>query len=113
MLVTVGPEAWWIGEEARVHGMLKDSIRCFETSSEAVDYLRDILRRGDVILVKGSSPLHLERAIESLMGDPDQAGRLVVRPEDVPVDTFSSGSRDVRALPEAMLSTSVDSGRGS
>lgn len=113
MLVTVGPEARLIGEAASAHGMLKDSIRCFETSSEAVDYLRNILRRGDVILVKGSSPLHLERAIESLMGDPDQAGRLVVRPEDVPMDTFSSGSRDIRGLPKAMSSTSADSGRGS
>jgi UDP-N-acetylmuramyl pentapeptide synthase len=79
MLITVGPEARLIGEEASARGMPTHLISSFEAQQDATDYLKDIIRRGDVILVKGSSPLRLDRTVKSLMRDPDQADRLLVR----------------------------------
>jgi len=79
MLVTVGPEARLIAEEAGTHGMPAHLIRSFDTPEEAGRHIEGIARRGDVILVKGSGPLRLNRVIKPLMRDPDQADRLLVR----------------------------------
>jgi UDP-N-acetylmuramoyl-tripeptide--D-alanyl-D-alanine ligase len=112
MLITVGPEARIIGEEAGAQGMPAESIRCFDSPQDAVDFLRDIIGRDDVILVKGSSPLHLERAIRSLLQDPGQADRLVVRPEDVRRDSIPSGTGREREVPGMSSGTSGGSNRG-
>jgi UDP-N-acetylmuramoyl-tripeptide--D-alanyl-D-alanine ligase len=71
MLVTVGPEARWIADGARAHGMPAHAIRSFDTSEEAGLYLKDIIRRGDVVLVKGSGPRALSVAIGLLRRKPD------------------------------------------
>jgi UDP-N-acetylmuramyl pentapeptide synthase len=77
MLITVGAEARQIAEGARTHGMAEQLIRSFDTPEEAGVYLKDVIREGDVLLVKGSRRISLERAIELFMRDPEQADQLL------------------------------------
>jgi UDP-N-acetylmuramoyl-tripeptide--D-alanyl-D-alanine ligase len=69
LLITVGSEARLIAEAARARGMPDESITCFDTPEEAGLHLEDTVRHGDVVLAKGSRPVFLERAIESIMKD--------------------------------------------
>jgi len=62
-IVCCGAEARWIADEAcRSHA----SVNHVQTTSEAAEHLRSVLRPGDSLLVKGSRLEHLERAIERL-----------------------------------------------
>jgi UDP-N-acetylmuramyl pentapeptide synthase len=77
MLITVGQEATLIAEGAKARGMAEHLIQSFDTPEEAGLYLKDTVRQGDVLLVKGSRRTNLERAIELFMRDPDQADDLL------------------------------------
>jgi hypothetical protein len=86
--------------------------RWVETAQDLAAQAHRLVDAGDVILVKGSSPLHLERAIRSLLQDPGQADRLVVRPEDVRRDSIPSGTGREREVPGMSSGTSGGSNRG-
>jgi UDP-N-acetylmuramoyl-tripeptide--D-alanyl-D-alanine ligase len=53
-------------EGAREAGMSAEATRFFETSEEAADALREFVRPGDLVLVKGSRGVHTERIVEAL-----------------------------------------------
>jgi len=78
ILVTVGDTAKIIGEGAKEKGFPAEKIFSFETSKEAGEKLRELLRTGDLVLVKGSRAVHMENAIKSIMSEPERAGELLV-----------------------------------
>jgi UDP-N-acetylmuramoyl-tripeptide--D-alanyl-D-alanine ligase len=81
-LITVGEEAQNIALGARESGMSPDRILSFNTSTEAVTKLADILRAGDVMLIKGSQSMRMEKLTEALLEDPSKASELLVRQEE-------------------------------
>ena len=62
ILVTVGTQAAFIAEEAKIRGLAK--VNHFGSNGEAANYLRSILTAGDVVLVKGSRGMHTEEIIK-------------------------------------------------
>ena len=66
MLITVGPHAKFIAEGAREAGMQKRNILCFDTAEDAQGYLPKLIRKGDLVLVKGSRAMHLEILLDEL-----------------------------------------------
>ena len=66
LLVTVGPEATGIARGAREAGMAADAIVEVADGAEALAALSDIVRPGDVVLVKASRGAELDRLVESL-----------------------------------------------
>jgi UDP-N-acetylmuramoyl-tripeptide--D-alanyl-D-alanine ligase len=66
LLVTVGPLSKHMSEGAKEMGMPNDSIRSFADSQEAVKKLGGLLKKGDLILVKGSRGIKMETIIEQL-----------------------------------------------
>ncbi len=65
---------------ARGVGMSPYHIFEFHTSREAGEFLRERVRPGDLILIKGSqNQIRMERAVQALMADPDRAPDLLVR----------------------------------
>ena len=77
-LATVGEDAAIVGREAVAAGLGKGRWRHFTASSEsmetscdgvtaATDWLRDEVRAGDLVLVKGSNALGLTRVIDALV----------------------------------------------
>jgi UDP-N-acetylmuramoyl-tripeptide--D-alanyl-D-alanine ligase len=67
VLVTVGDLARRIGEGALAKGMPGGSIRPCAAADEAVEVLDDLLEPGDVVLVKASRSLGLERVVEGIV----------------------------------------------
>ncbi len=66
-LIAVGPRARLIAEGALSSGMSRERVSICQTTGEAVEVLRGLVKRGDVVLVKGSRGMHLERVIEGLL----------------------------------------------
>lgn len=68
ILVTIGNEAKNYAVGAMKSGMDKDKIYSFETAVEANLKLKSIINKKDVILIKASRVMELERVTDFLMG---------------------------------------------
>lgn len=88
MLVTVGPRAKFIADEAKTRGIERDArtlnaeqVISFDSAEEAGRALDPLIEEGDLILVKGSQALRMEKAVLEIMARPDKASELLVRQE--------------------------------
>jgi len=66
-LVTVGPRARRIADAAVAKGMDPAAVRPCATSDEASEVLDDLLAPGDIVLVKASRSMGLERIVEGIL----------------------------------------------
>jgi len=66
VLVTVGPRAKFIAEGMKTKGAKSKIIVSFETADEAKIPVQDLIRKGDLILIKGSHALGLEKIVEEI-----------------------------------------------
>ena len=65
-LIAIGSRARLIADTALSSGMSPEWVSVCESPNEASEVLKRNVRRGDVLLVKGSRRMHLERIIEDL-----------------------------------------------
>lgn len=72
ILVTVGPRARIIAQAALAAGLKADAVTQFETSDQALGFLKQSLAQGDVVLVKGSRAVQMEKIVPELE-QPSQA----------------------------------------
>jgi len=82
ILITVGPRARLIGEEAVKDGMPSEYVKSFDSSTDAIPYVVSLVRAGDIVLVKGSQSPRLERISKALLREPEKADKLLVRQEE-------------------------------
>lgn len=82
LLLVVGPRAKYVAEGAQNGGMSEKNIIEFEDAQRAGKYLEGILADGDMVLIKGSQVMRMERAVEEIMEHPEHAQDLLVRQED-------------------------------
>ncbi|MDP3725408.1 MAG: UDP-N-acetylmuramoyl-tripeptide--D-alanyl-D-alanine ligase [Nanoarchaeota archaeon] len=82
ILITVGARAKFIAEAARNAGLSEKSIIVSKTVGEAGAALKKILRPGDLVLIKGSQGVRMERIVYEVMANPDKAKKLLVRQEE-------------------------------
>lgn len=66
MLVAVGHMSQHMADGAKDAGMPPDRIHVFQDSKDAAEKLRSHLKRGDLILVKGSRGIRMEQIVEQL-----------------------------------------------
>ena len=66
LLITVGPLAHYIAEEAIEKGMKNQQIIEFLTNKEVVSYLKQNMKKGDIILLKASNALNFTQILEEL-----------------------------------------------
>jgi UDP-N-acetylmuramoyl-tripeptide--D-alanyl-D-alanine ligase len=66
LLITIGPRAEMIADEARQCGLSAKRIVILPDKESATAYLRENLGEGDVVLVKGSHGLRLDRMVSAL-----------------------------------------------
>lgn len=76
-LVTVGIRAQFIHEAARKKKMKKARMHHFENSIQAGEFLKEFLQKGDVVLVKGSQSVRMEKTVERILNDPADKKLLV------------------------------------
>lgn len=79
ILYTVGVRARGIAEGALNAGMDEANIFQFEDSQKAGKDLEFKLAPGDIILVKGSQGIRMEKVVEEIMENPEMKERLLVR----------------------------------
>ncbi|MBI3634009.1 MAG: hypothetical protein HY228_00095 [Candidatus Yonathbacteria bacterium] len=82
ILFAVGLRAKHIVEGALGSGMSEKKILEFTDARTAGKYLEGMLSAGDVVLVKGSQSMRMERAVEEVMAHPEDAPDLLVRQEE-------------------------------
>ncbi len=79
LLITVGFRARDIAEGALDAGMSDSAIFQYEDVAVVGNELQNMLTEGDLILVKGSQSMRMERIVEEIMAEPERASELLVR----------------------------------
>jgi len=77
-LVCVGQRGRLIAEAA-ANQLPPERIHWFPDSREAAPAVQRLMRSGDLVLVKGSQGMRMERIVQEVMADPGNAGTLLVR----------------------------------
>lgn len=75
----VGSFSRWMREEAIKIGIDESRALWFDRAEQAGLALQSILKRGDIVLVKGSQGMRLERVVKEVMARPERAHELLVR----------------------------------
>ncbi len=82
-LITVGDAGKkYTAVAAKEAGMDENKIVVFDDSISAGKFLQNKMEKGDVILVKGSQGLRMEKIVKEVMAEPEKAGELLVRQEE-------------------------------
>lgn len=84
LLIVIGIRARGIAQAAIEAGFPEERIRRYEQgeSERAGADLLPVLQEGDVVLLKGSQGLRLEKTAKQLLRDPSKAKELLVRQDD-------------------------------
>jgi UDP-N-acetylmuramyl pentapeptide synthase len=76
MVVAVGIRAKGLAEAAQAAGVPEARVLAFDDSAAAAAALPEMIKEGDVVLVKGSQSIRVERITEALLADPADCARL-------------------------------------
>lgn len=68
LLLAIGKLGKLIGLGAIEAGMSETNVKIFAENKEALDYLQEEIKAGDIILVKGSRGMKMETIVEGLLG---------------------------------------------
>lgn len=79
VLVVVGQRAKGIKEGAIEQGMRIENISEFLDSKEAGEFMKIFIRKGDMVLVKGSQGMRMERVTGAILLDQENKNKLLVR----------------------------------
>lgn len=79
VLMVVGPRAKNIKEGAIEAGMILDNIFEFLDSPEAGNFIKTFVQKNDIVLVKGSQGMRMERVVEAILLDQTNKKTLLVR----------------------------------
>ena len=81
IIFCVGARAKFIADEAVLRGFDRAKIFLFDESRSAGKALDPMIQEGDLILVKGSQGIRMERVMEEIMAHPEQSEGMLVRQE--------------------------------
>lgn len=80
-LITVGERALDISLSAKESGLDESMIFSFKNSLEAAIFIKNRIKPGDLILVKGSQGMRMEKVVKEIMAEQERATELLVRQE--------------------------------
>lgn len=81
-LLTLGQEALYYGIGAREAKMGEEAMQHFNNHQEIIEYLEGKLEAGDIVLVKGSQGMRMEKIVKGLMAEPETAREILVRQDE-------------------------------
>jgi len=79
LLITIGIRSRGIAEAALEAGMSEKNILQYEEATQAGKELQNLLQPGDIVLIKGSQSMRMEKIVEEIMANPAEAESLLVR----------------------------------
>jgi UDP-N-acetylmuramoyl-tripeptide--D-alanyl-D-alanine ligase len=80
-LITAGQRSRATAEEAVANGLAASAVSSFDDADLAADFARSVVKTGDIVLVKGSQSLRMEKVSKALLREPEKAEKLLVRQE--------------------------------
>ena len=83
LLIAVGLRSKFIIEGSKERGMKDANIWHCSNSVEAGAILQDILKPGDLVYIKGSQSMRMERVVEEVMAEPDRKVELLCRQDRI------------------------------
>ena len=83
LLIVGGERARDIGRAARQNGCYPSHIYSFLKGDEAGQFLDEEIKAGDIILIKGSQGMRMERLVKTLMAEPEKAEKVLVRQDSI------------------------------
>ncbi len=81
VIITVGPRSEFVDEGALNKGFNKENIHHFNDSKEVAEFLQKFVKIGDILLIKGSQGIRLEKAVEAIMAHPEDKKKILCRQE--------------------------------
>ena len=81
-LIIVGKKSRDIVYGAKKAGMNKNNISHFMDNDQAGKFLQKIIKQGDLILIKGSQGMRMEKIVKEIMSEPLRAKELLVRQDN-------------------------------
>lgn len=81
VLYTVGVRSQDIYNAARKAGFPQENLFHFDDSVSASESVSQHIQAGDIILVKGSQGVRMEKVVEKILAEPEKASELLVRQE--------------------------------
>ena len=78
-LITIGERSRDIDRTAKKKKMSEDRIFHFDKTEDLAHFLKNRLNQGDLLLVKGSQGMRMEKIVKELMAEPNKAVDLLVR----------------------------------
>ncbi|MBD3282090.1 MAG: hypothetical protein GF387_00540 [Candidatus Portnoybacteria bacterium] len=78
LIFTVGTRSKFIAESAAKHNFPKENIFQFDTSEQAKKEVQKRIQQDDIILVKGSRGIKMEKIVEEIMAEPEKAKDILV-----------------------------------
>lgn len=81
MIIVVGLRAKFVAEGAIDAGFPVKEVYSFDSSRTVAKFLTGVVEKGDIILLKGSQGVRLERAVEAIMAHPEDKYKLLCRQE--------------------------------
>ncbi len=82
LILTVGELGKIIADSALDSGMDDSNIFQYESSGDAGKELQNFIKEGDIVLIKGSQGVRMEKVVKEVMANPEEAGELLVRQEE-------------------------------
>lgn len=79
ILITIGDKSLITADSALKNGLSSDKLFHFNDASEIGKFLVGRINSGDIILVKGSQGMRLEKVVKEIMLEKDRASELLVR----------------------------------
>jgi UDP-N-acetylmuramoyl-tripeptide--D-alanyl-D-alanine ligase len=79
ILITVGERSLGIAECAKKNGMAPENVFNFGNADAARLFVQERIKQGDLILVKGSQGMRMEKIVKEIMAEPLRAAELLVR----------------------------------
>ena len=67
MLITVGNLASFIKDEALKKGFNSQNVYSFDKQEETYELLSNLLKKDDIVLIKGSHSINLVKVVEKIM----------------------------------------------
>ena len=79
VLFAYGKKSRIISKQAEKSGMEKDKIFYFSNIDDLIKSLKIKIKSDDVILIKGSRAMHMEKIVAAVMAEPEKAEKLLVK----------------------------------